>query len=98
MDAIESYIIEAFLNALPSWKFGKLMHVMVRRLPNRFIGKCSGYFRCLCVVCWFVNAFVHQNVKDFIHKNSKICIYRFFWKAFNHHIQLWQVCNLVNVV
>ena len=30
-------------------------------------------FGCLCVIDWFVNAFVHQNV----HKNEKICIYRF---------------------
>ena len=35
---------------------------MVRRLPIRFIGECSGYFRCLCVVYWFMHAFVHQNV------------------------------------
>ena len=58
-------------------QFGNCLHVMVRRLPKRFIGECSRYFRCVCVVHWFVNAFVHQNVKDFIHKNSKIYIYRF---------------------
>ena len=55
-------------------QFGKYLHVMVRRLPNRFIGKCYGYFKCLYVVFWFENAFVHQNVKDFVHKNSNICI------------------------
>ena len=28
---------------------GKCLYVMVRRLPNRFIGEHSGYFMCLCV-------------------------------------------------
>ena len=50
---------------------------MVRILPNSLIHECSGYFLCLCVVYWFVNAFVHQNAIDFLHKNSKICIYRY---------------------
>ena len=50
-------------------QFGKCLYVMVRRLPNRFIGEYTGYFRSLCLVYWFVNAFVHQNVKDFILKN-----------------------------
>ena len=62
---------------------------VIRRLPNRFIGECSGYFTCLCVVHWFVNAFVHQR---------KICIYRFIWQSFNHHIQFWQVGNLAIVI
>ena len=35
------------------WQFGKHLYVMVRRLPNRFISDCSGYFRCLCMVYWF---------------------------------------------
>ena len=82
-------------------QFGKCLYVMVRRLSNRFIGECPGYFMCLCVVHWFVNAFVHQHVKDFVHKNLRniyICIYRFTWQSFNHHIQLWQVGNLANVI
>ena len=47
------------------------MCVMVRRLADRFIGECSWYFRCLCAVYWFVNPFVHQNVKYFIQKIQK---------------------------
>ena len=66
-------------------QFGKLLYVMVWGFSNRFIGECSWYFRCLCVVYWFVNAFVHQNMNDVIHKNSKICIY-----GFNYHKKLWQ--------
>ena len=31
-------------------QFGKLLYVMVRRLPHRIIGECSGYFRHLRVV------------------------------------------------
>ena len=34
-------------------------HMMVRRMPDRFIGEYSGYFSCLCVIYWFVNVFVH---------------------------------------
>ena len=55
-------------------------------------------FRCLYVVYWFVNAFVHQQVKRFMHKKSKICIYKLIWQSFNHHIQLWQVDNWANVI
>ena len=44
----------------------KHQYVMVRRLPNRLIGECSGYFKSLRMVYLFVNVFVHQNVKDFI--------------------------------
>ena len=47
---------------------------------------------------WFANAFVHQHVKDLVHKNSKLCIYIFVWQSFNHHIQFWQVGNLANVI
>ena len=53
------------------WEFGKPVYVMIKRLPNRLIDECSGNFRYLCVVYWFVNASVHQNVKDFVHKNSR---------------------------
>ena len=60
---------------LCEFDFGKLLYVIVRRLKNRFIGEYSGYFRCLCVVYWFVNAFGHQNVNDLVRKNSKIYIY-----------------------
>ena len=59
------------------YQFGKLPCVMVTRLTKRSRGEYSGYFRCLCVVYWFMNAFVHQNWKDFVHKNSKSPIYRF---------------------
>ena len=55
---------------------------MVRRLPNRFIGECSGYFKCLCMVHGFANAFVHQNVKDFVHKNKKYA----FTDSFGYHL------------
>ena len=79
-------------------QFGKLLYVMVRRLPNRFISERSGYFRFLCVVYCFVISFVHQNVKDFIHKNLTICIYKFINQSFNYHTQLWQIGNLVNVI
>ena len=77
-------------------QFGKVLYVMVRRLPNCLIGKCLGHFRYLSVVYWFVNAFVHQWGKDFIHKNFEICIYRLFMPSFKHHKQLWQVgtCHL----
>ena len=34
------------------------------------------HFRNLSVVGWFVNVFVHEQVEDFIHKNSKICFYK----------------------
>ena len=52
---------------------------MVKRLPNRFIGECSSVF------------VVHHNVKDFIHNNSKIYIYKFIWQSFNHHkLPMWQ--------
>ena len=81
--------IQVFLNALAIWQFGKHLYVMVRRLSNRFIGESSGYFRCLCVVYLFLNAFVHQNMKDFINKYSKI--YRFIWQQLT--ILLWQVGN-----
>ena len=71
-------------------KFGrKIRHVMIKRLPNRFTGECSGYL-CVYIGLWIHNHFVHQNVKDFIHKNSKINIYRFISQPFNHHKQLWQ--------
>ena len=53
-------------------------YVMVRRLPNRYIG---GYFRCLCVMHWFVNAFVHQNVKDFVKKYA-------FTDSFGNHLTI----------
>ena len=69
-----------FLNALPSWQFGKGLYVMARRLPIRFIGKCPGYFRYnLCVVSWFVNALVHQRVNDSIHKYA-------FTDSFGNHL------------
>ena len=77
-------------------QFGKLLYMIVRRLQNRFTGEFSGYFRCLFVVYWFVNAFGHQNVNDFV--NTKICIYRFFWQSFYHRIQLCEVGNLANVI
>ena len=47
--------------------FGNCLYVMVWRLLNRIIGEYSGHFRRLCVLSLFVNAFVHQNVKDYIH-------------------------------
>ena len=56
---------EFFLNA---WQFVKRLYMMVRQLLNRFIGKCSWYLGVFCVVNWFMNAFVHQNVKDFVQK------------------------------
>ena len=61
-------LLEVLLNSLTIWQFGKRLYVMVRRLPNRFIGKCSGYFRCLYLVYWFVTEFVNQNGKDLVHK------------------------------
>ena len=91
-----SVILEVFLNALPIWQFEKCLYVMVRRLPSRFIGECSGYFRCLSVVYWFVNTL---NVKDFIHKKILKCALTYLCgNHFNHHIQLWQVGNLANVI
>ena len=44
--------ILVFLNALPSWRFGKPGYVMVRRLPNSFAGDCSAYFNC-SFVYWY---------------------------------------------
>ena len=61
-----------FLNALPSLEFGKSSYVMVRRLPHCFVCECLAYFRCLWVVYQFANVFLHQQVEDFIHKNSEI--------------------------
>ena len=43
----------------------------------------------------FVNLFVHQNMKDVIHKKPEICSYRFIQQSFNHHKQLWQDGNCV---
>ena len=65
-------------------QFGKHLYVMVRRLPNRFIGECSGYFRHLYMVNSFVNAFVHQNVEDFIHKLHKYA----FTDSFGNHLTI----------
>lgn len=61
-------------------QFGTYLYkyMMVRRLPNRFIGECSWYFRCLCVIYCLVNVFGHQNVKDFVHKKLK-----------NTHLQIY---------
>ena len=83
-------IIRGFSKCFAIMAIWQTLYVMVRRLPNRFIGGCSCYLGCLCVVYWFVNIFSHQNLNDFVVKNSKICIYRFIWQTFNHHIQLWQ--------
>ena len=58
-----------FSKCFANLQFGKLLYVMVRRLPERFTGECSQYFRCLCVLYRFVNAFVHQNMKGFVHKH-----------------------------
>ena len=58
-------------------QFGKLLYVMVRRLPNSFLCKCLEWFRHFCMVFWFVNVFIHLQVGDFIHKN-KIYIFDSF--------------------
>ena len=79
----KQHTLEVFQNTLPIFLFGKHRYVMVRRLLDKLIDECSGYFSCLCVAYWFVNAFVHQIVKYFIHKNFKICIYRLIWQSFN---------------
>ena len=55
------------VNALPFCQTS----VCYRQKTARFIDECSWYFRCFCGN-WFVNAFVQQNVKDFVHKNSNI--------------------------
>lgn len=39
----------SFFFELPC-QLGKDQYLMVRRLLNRFIGECSGYFSCFCVV------------------------------------------------
>ena len=57
-------------------QFGKQLFETVRRLPDKFIGKCSGCFRCLCVVYCFVNASLDRNVKDFVHKNAYVVVGR----------------------
>ena len=77
----------------------KLLYAMVwktSKLVN--IGEYSGHFMCLCVVYWFVNSFVHQNMKDFVHniKNYE------FTNSFDNHLtitlQLWQFGNMANVI
>ena len=65
-----------------------------RRLPNSFVGECLGYFRCLCVVYGCVIAFIHQQVKDFVHKIPK---HKFIRQSFNYHIQLWQIGNVAHL-
>ena len=79
-------------------QFGKHLYVMVRRLPSSLIGECLGCFRHLCMMYLFVNVFVHQQMEDFIHKNSKIGIYRFIQQSLDHHKHLWQVGNLANII
>ena len=91
LTSYKCHTIKVFLNTLPIWQF-------VRKLQNRFTGEWPGYFRYLCVVCWLVNAFTHQNMTDFFYKISKICIYRFIWQSSDHHTQLWQVGNWANVI
>ena len=41
-------------------------------------------FSCLCLVYWFVHAFVHQNVNDFIHKIQKIT----FTDSFGNYLSI----------
>ena len=64
--------------------FSKLLYVIARRLPNRFTGGYSGYFRYLFVVYWFVNAFAHQNVKDLFTKIKKYA----FTDSFGNHLTI----------
>ena len=71
---------------------------MVGRLPNRFIGQCSGYFWYLRTVYWFVNGFVYQKVTDFIHKFQK---YAFTDSCSNHltiTYNFGKLANLANVI
>ena len=54
-------------------QFGKLLYVMVRRLANRLIGECFWYCWFLCVVSWFVNAFLHKkmwNIQNYVFTDS----------------------------
>ena len=59
-----------FIRVFLKW-FGNLGNICMWWLEECQTGSgyFSGYFWHLCVVCRFVNAFVHQNVQDFIHKN-----------------------------
>ena len=50
-------------------QFGKPLYVIVRKLPNCFVAKCSGYFKSLYMVDRFMNVF--KQMEDFIHKTQK---------------------------
>lgn len=49
------------------WKFGKLLQVMVRRLPNNFVHESS---RVLVHGVRYVNTFKHQYVEDLMQKKT----------------------------
>ena len=55
----------------------------------------------VCVQCVSLEMYFYINEwKISFIKNSKICICSciFIQQSFNHHKQLWQVCNLTNII
>ena len=65
--------------------------MLVRRLLNRVVGECLGYFRCLYVLYGVCGSIIYQ-VEEYYAQKPKIFIHEIFiQQSFSHHKQLWQL-------